>query len=323
MKYRQLGCFLTRALIGASLLAAGCKDRPASTAAGDANAGSDASLESSTATPATALPAASVEAFMNPQRLPLYEGPTGSIEGTVTIAGDSSPDTLNRNYTKCPEGERAYKRLFREGPARPDGSRPVADALVAVTGYTGAYIAEKKAARVVTIEDCAFSSRTIDMTIGQRLEIRNNTKDKIFAPAFLQAPSPLALVATPHGDPVNLYPQAPHIYTLYDRFGAGAEYMTGEVYVLVQPLHTITDLEGHYRIDGVPVGKVKVNALLGVIKKEASKGLEVRAGEIQSVDLELSYSKPPPLPTLRPNADDTERVDAGRPNKSRPDNLYK
>ena len=241
-----------------------------------------------------ALPPATVETFVNPAHLPVYRGPTGSVEGTVTISGDPAPNTTNRDYTRCRSGELAYGKLFREGPARPDGTRPVADVLVAVTGYTGAYLPEPNPVRTITIEDCALRSRAIDMTIGQRLDIKNLMKDKIFAPAFLQMPSPLALVAPPLGDPVSLYPQAPQTYTLYDRFGAGSSYLTGEVYVLMQPLHAVTDLEGHYRIDGIPVGRAKVNGLLGMIHKEATKSIDIQVNVVATVDLELRYTRPPP-----------------------------
>jgi hypothetical protein len=237
---------------------------------------------------------AKVEAFVNPAHLPVYQGPKGSIEGTVTITGDPSPDTTSRDYAKCRDGQQAYGKLFREGPARPDGARPVADVLIAVTGYAGAYLPEPNPARTVTIDDCAMSSRTIDMTVGQRLDIKNLMKDKIFAPAFLQMPSPMALVAAPGADPVSLYPQAPHAYTLYDRFGAGSAYLTSEVYVLLQPLHAVTDLQGHYRIDGVPAGPLKVNGLLGVVQREATKMVVVQANVVQTVDLELTYTRTPP-----------------------------
>jgi len=242
---------------------------------------------------ATPFPSASVAAFVNPAHLPPYLGPTGSIEGTVTLTGDPSPETKNRDYSKCPEAEATYKKLFREGSPRPDGSRSVADVLVAVTGYSGTFLPEQKPARTVTIENCALTSRTIDMTMGQRLDIVNKTPQKVFAPAFMQTPTPSVMMASPDGDPVSLYPPAPHLYTLYDRFGSGSAYLTGEVYVLPQPLHTVTGLDGHYRLDGVPVGKLTVNARLGVIQQETSKPVDVKANVVQTVDLQLNYRAPP------------------------------
>ena len=279
----------------------GCKSRSSGPAA-DADAGPPDTYapqpKPTSSTPVNeALPAASVQAYVNREHLPPYEGPTGSIEGTVTITGDPSPETKNRDYSKCPNGAEAYRKLFREGPPRPDGSRPVTDVLVAVTGYSGSYLPEQKPVRVVTIDDCMLSSRTIDMTVGPKLDIQNLMKDKIFAPAFVQIPSVLALVAPPKGDPVSLYPQAPGLLTLYDRFGAVSDYLSAEIYVLVQPLHAVTDLKGHYRIDGVPVGDMKVSGLLGVVQRQASKPATVHANVVETVDLQLEY-KGPQVPDL-------------------------
>src|ERR1700685_103834 len=46
---------------------------------------------------ATPFPSASVAAFVNPAHLPPYLGPTGSVEGMITITGDAPPDTKNRD----------------------------------------------------------------------------------------------------------------------------------------------------------------------------------------------------------------------------------
>ena len=263
---------------------------------------------SSTPVNATPLPPERVLEYVNRDHLPAYEGPTGSIQGTVVVTGDPSPETKNRDYSKCPRGAEAYRKLFREGPARADGARPVADALVAVTGYAGGYLPEQRPARVVAIDDCVLSSRTIDMTIGQRLDFKNLMKDKIFAPAFIQTPSVLGLVAPPAGDPVSLYPQAPGALTLFDRFGAGSAYLSAEVYVLVQPLHAVSDLEGHYRIDGIPLGDVKVNARLGVINQQTTLPAKIRANAVETLDLTLTYkASAVPLFTSSPV------VDGGRP----------
>jgi hypothetical protein len=289
------------------LLALSCKESPPSPSA---TRPGDAALESGTPQPhpsasgqavESGLSKAAVEAFANPAHLPVYQGPTGSIEGTITVKGDAAPDTKGRDYGKCPAGEATYQKLFRDGPPRADGSRPLADAIVDVTGYAGAYVPETKPGRLVTIDGCALSSRAIDITVGQRLEIQNKMAREIFAPAFLQQPSPLALVASPGGEPVFLYPQSPRVYTLYDRFGAGSSYLTAEVYVFREPLHAVTDLNGHYRIDGVPVGKLKVKALLGVSNSEAETEVDVRANVVETVDIELTYTAPQ-LPKLQPSA---------------------
>jgi hypothetical protein len=65
-------------------------------------------------------------------------------------------------------------------------------------------------------------------------------------------------------------------------------------------------MKGHYRIDGIPVGKATVSTRLAAIQQEASKPIEVRPNVVLSVDLQLTYKPKPPAP----------RVDAGPPPSS-------
>ena len=91
-------------------------------------------------------------------------------------------------------------------------------------------------------------------------------------------------------------PQAGH-FTLRDRL---QPYVRGDVYVLRQPLHAVSASDGTYRIDGVPVGKLDVGALLSVLNppaNEAHQKVEVRANVVQKVDLVLTYT---PLPAHTP-----------------------
>jgi hypothetical protein len=97
------------------------------------------------------------------------------------------------------------------------------------------------------------------------------------------------MVAPPNADPVHLYPPKPGYFRLIDRLTASP--MTADVYVLLHPLHAVTDTNGHYRIDGVPVNtKLTVFARLAAIGETAKKGVEVLAGVVQPVDLTLSYA---------------------------------
>ncbi len=251
-----------------------------------AEASAETPLTAATAENPTPMPSASVEAFRNPMHLPEYSGPTGSVEGTITIVGDAAPDRPELDFRKCPLGRDTYGKLFREGPPLPGGNRPVADAIVAVTGYSGFYVPERSDVRAVTIRNCAFDSRTIDLTIGQRLEIANKS-NQIFAPALAQAPMPALMVAPPNADPVRLYVPKPGYYTLIDRLGS--DYMTADVYAVAYPLHTVTGLDGHYRIDGAPVGKMQVDARLPAIRQSVAKPVEIQANAVQHVDLQLTF----------------------------------
>lgn len=229
--------------------------------------------------------------MVNPQHLPAYAGPTGSVEGTIFVTGDPAPETP-AEYLKCPDAEKIYGHAFREGaPKEPGGPRPIADAVVAVTGYGDFFVPEKDEAEELTIEGCGFAKRTVAMTFGQRLEVKNVTKE-FWTPILQPAGPTVMMMATPGGDPVKLYPKKPGRYLLVDH---DRKYATVDVFVFLQPLHTTSDLKGTYRIDGVPVGKVKVNtthpAIDGV---DAAVEVDVKAGVVHRVDLTLAHKPPPP-----------------------------
>ena len=238
-------------------------------------------------------------AFVNPQALPVYAGPTGSIEGTITITGDPSPDVPGLDFRKCPAAQATYAKLFRTGATQSNGARTLGDALVAVTGYGSYFIPERNPVRALTFEHCAFESRTVDVTIGQRLEITNKD-DALFAPSLAQAPLPALMLAAKNTAAVNLYPPRPGYYTIVDRMELA--YLRDDVYVMLQPLHAVTTVDGHYRIDGIPTGEVTVNTRLARIRKEASKKVTIDANAVQTVDLSLDFKTAtdvPKEPTVR------------------------
>jgi hypothetical protein len=290
-------------VVGASATLAGCdscKETPRTQPEPEAGAPT-----ASTAVNVLPVPSGSVAAAVNPGNLPAYRGPTGSVEGFVLVKGDPSPDAPTLDFSKCPSAAPNYKRLFREGPARQDGTRPVADAVVAVIGYSGFFLPEQREAKRLTFADCDFPTHAVTLTFGQRLEVENKTR-LVFAPMLEEAPSPALMVAPPElrGDPVRIYAPRPGHFTLTDRMGAG--YLKTHVYVLLHPLHTVSSVEGKYRIDGVPVGKLEVHARLPQIQAETKQAVEITADAVAKVDLTLTYTAPKALP-------DAGVRDAGKP----------
>jgi len=63
------------------------------------------------------------------------------------------------------------------------------------------------------------------------------------------------------------------------------------VWAFRHPFHTASTLEGHYRIDGIPVGPVKLGARLTTIGQNVEKSVDVLAGVVQKVDLSFTYSQ--------------------------------
>jgi hypothetical protein len=74
-----------------------------------------------------------------------------------------------------------------------------------------------------------------------------------------------------------------------------------DLYVFRHPLHAVTDLDGHYRIDGIPVGALKVGVHHPGANADAQAAVDIVANIVQRVDLTVSY-----VPR------DEKHLDAGR-----------
>src|SRR5207237_564171 len=148
----------------------------------------------------------------------------GGLSGTVRIKGDPAPATPHTYPKEC-GGEAAamYGKLFRAGK-----DHELADALVSVSKYQG-YVPPRESAIRVTIKNCSYSTRTIAMTDGQHLEVRNLEDDtKSYIPWLEGARLPASLVAVPHGDAVKLYSRGFGRYWLRDQMGT--KFMVAHVF---------------------------------------------------------------------------------------------
>lgn len=303
--------FATSVVGLATLVAACSKGTPPSGAptpqtSATASAASAPLVPASSAKPlasAIPVPEEKVEAALNPKHEAPYAGPTGSIEGTITVSGDEPPKLPHELPipTGCGEALATYDKAFREGTGR-----TLADALVTVTEYEG-YLPSKGEVRAVRIHGCAYDTRTVDMTYGQRIEVSNVDPRNSYLPTLIGANLPAQLVAIPKGDAVKLYPMQVGHYALAD--GMKRTWMAADVFVLKYPTHATTGLDGHYRIDGIPVGKVRVTAYLPILDKNVDRQVEVKAGEATKVDLTIPFdakkdwkpAEPPKAPAGRYN----------------------
>jgi hypothetical protein len=284
--------------VAAGLVA--CSRGDASVSTAPPAAAPDAAASASAAATASAfpIPRASVEAVLNPGELPAYDGPTGSVEGTVYVTGPAAPN-VPIDARKCPAAIDTYGKLFREGTPGADGARPLGDAVVVAVGYSGFYVPEKSPSKLVTIErNCAYPTRTITLTFGQRLEVKNKSS-LIFGPLLQDEYSMAVMMAPPleAGDPVKLYPRKAGYILLTDRLQL---YVHEDVYVFRHPLHTVSGTDGHYRLDGLPVGKLTIGAQHPGVGSEAEAPLEVVANVVEKLDLTLTYA-PKPVPTAKPH----------------------
>jgi hypothetical protein len=287
--------FSLRALAGVATLAAaqlGCDP------AGQKDPIS-ASVSATPGGPTAASPSASAEAIpgivvgipveprevakvVDPKGEPPYAGPTGTLRGVIRVSGDAPPELpVKIADTPC-RGEAAatHGKLFRVGQ---DGA--LADALVAVTGYSG-YVPPREPVAKLTIHGCSFARRTLVATFGQRIEVANLDKLETYMPFLDGAPVKAVLVAIPGGDAVRLYPPQPGRYLLRDQLPH--DYMTAEVFVLAYATHDVSGLDGKYEITGIPVGPVEVNAMLPATKKAATQRIEIKPGD-NTLDLTIPF----------------------------------
>lgn len=229
------------------------------------------------------LPAGTVEKVVNPKREPAYSGPTGTVAGTVVITGDPAPEKAEWIASipkECLAARETYKKLFREGLMR-----SVADVFVAVTGYQG-YVPAPTDEQVVEAGGCAFGTRTVGLTFGQGLDVVSKDA-RAYVPELLGAKSTAQLVVTPGGKPIRLYPQRPGRFVLVDSMRTFA---TAEVLVVAYPTFDVTGLDGKFEIKNVPVGKVKLNALLPAAMLTTERDITVEAGKTTTAELELEFN---------------------------------
>jgi hypothetical protein len=268
---------------------AGCSRHLGASSAAPAPSSSVAAAEAGADEVRSPIPKELVDAVVNPEHLPAYSGPTGSVEGTILVVGPSAPE-VKVDVAQCPAALDTYGKLFREGtPATPGGPRPLGDAVVIAVGYAGAYVPERRAAKQITISpNCVYPARTITVTFGQRLEVTNQSKVP-FAPRIEGDESPAVMMAAPlgMGDPIRLYPRRPGHAAMGDIM---QPFVRQDLYVLRYPLHTVSDVDGHYRIDGVPVGKMTVRSLHPTVASEAQAPVDILPNVVSKVDITLEYA---------------------------------
>lgn len=248
-------------------------------------AGAEPSASPNAVVDAIPVPAEEVAKVVNPLGTPPYAGPVGTLRGHVRIVGDPPPDVAI-TLTKGCEGEATatYGKLFRVGQ-----DNAAADVLVTVTGYEG-FVPAKEPSSKVQIHGCAFARRTVSAVFGQRIEVFNLDKVASYMPYLDGEPSKAAMVAVPMGDGVRLYAKQPGIYTLRDMMAR--PFMTADVFVLKYATHAVTALDGAYVIEGIPVGKIRVDALLPSVNVTTGQETTIASGE-NTLDLTLTYANKP------------------------------
>lgn len=270
------------AAVVAATAVSGCR-HPESDASGAASASAaPSSRPPAPVASGTRVPAVQIQQAVNPDNLPPYSGATGKVHGIVTVSGDTAPTMdwwLAKIPAECSRARTVYAKLFREGMMR-----SLADALVSVTGYKG-YV--KPAADAVRVEasGCAWNTRMVALTFGQRIDVVSKD-DQSYVPELIGTTMPAEMYAIPRGDAVPLYPTHPGRFLLSDGIHPT---MFADVFVLKYATFAVTGLDGRYEIDGIPVGKVDVTALLPATLVTSAKSVVIEAGKDLELNFEIAY----------------------------------
>jgi len=223
-----------------------------------------------------------VAKVINRSKAPAYSGKTGTLKGRITMTGDPAPKTDWTFPKDCAEAAAMYGKAFRVGQ-----DKGLADVLVAVSGYE-AFVPPEAPAVQVKVQGCAYESRTVAAMFGQRLEIVNIDPVTSYMPYLDGAEYRAVMVAMPGGAPIKVFPNRPAInYVLRDY--QGRSFLQADVFVLKFSTLDVTALDGRYEIGRIPVGKVRVDAVLPALAhQKVGQEIEIHEGE-NALDLAFTY----------------------------------
>lgn len=227
-----------------------------------------------------------IQAIVNPGKATEYTGPTGAVEGTIVVKGDPPIDrTFQKLPTGCEDAPRIHAPIYRAGP-----KGELADTLVAAIGYHG-FVRPSREDKTINIKGCSIEPAVIDISLGQRLLVGN--LDKMPYMPQLPGKAPVRRLALPGMSPVPMFLTQPGAYGMTWLAGAlpGSDVPTVMVFVLPNAIHQVTNLDGKFRLTGIPVGKARITAShFGM--DEAFKDIEVTAGSETKLELTLTYKRP-------------------------------
>jgi len=291
------------ALVVASLGVLGCPKKEAPSGAASASASVPAPVASGVPFDPKTLSDA-----VNPDGKPAYSGPVGTVEGRIVASGDTpveQPEIAQQIPEKCAAARPFYAKVFREGEGR-----ALADALVSVTGYHE-YIPAKEPAQRFVAKNCTFETRTIALTLGQRIEVVSGDNEA-YVPELMGGERGMAqIVATPGGQVAStLYPTKPGSFVLIDNLRL---FMTAEVLVLKYATIDVTGVDGRYRISGLPPGDLRLAAFLPATGGTVERTVKIEPDKTTTLDVEIPFDAAAYARALaaRPGGKAPLAVDAG------------
>lgn len=208
---------------------------------------------------------------------------TGTLEGVVTLAGDTVPSPTTVENSTDPEicgTEHSLRNLVvsREG-------RGVRHVVVSLTGVAEEEIPDRAPGRlVIDNRDCQFVPHVAVATVGDTVVARNS--DPTLHNTHYYGPMRSNIALAEQGMTASRVARRPGLVTvLCDVHG----WMKAYIRIDPHPFHAVTDARGRFRIEGVPPGRYTLRIWheeLGTREVEVA----VDADEVAAVDVE--YPEP-------------------------------
>jgi hypothetical protein len=224
---------------------------------------------------------------LNAADRPIYSGPTGTISGRVFVTG-AEPEIVHTKFADCTEADGFYRGSYRQKTR--DGRRVLADAVIGITGYTD-FVAPKRRYVDVRMDKCKFERRTISIVLGQSIRFSNSearSSNRYYSPVTERDKLAVMRIAAPSSEPVAITPTSVGLDRIKDY---ALPFMTADLVVGMTPVSAVSNEDGQYAIEHVPVGKLTVHAFHPTFMdkklREVTKEIEVKANETVSLDITL------------------------------------
>ena len=228
-------------------------------------------------------------------------GPTGSLEGTVSLTAPippSRPVAIDRDVARmrgCSDAARDYYgRLFGVTEA---GLLP--EAIVTVDARTTTRLAVRR--RYAFFHDCSITPRVLAMSLGDELFLRAETDEHHLAKVDGMGSTIAQMLQ--RGEDQQKFIQHPGRYIIHSvNF---PNWMQSPLVVTPNSFYDQTDREGHFRIEHLPAGTYTAHAWFPGATP-ANITVTIRPGETTQQVFSIT---PLPADQIRPNQ--PEQVDAG------------
>ena len=248
--------------------------------------------------PVRAAPTSADVPAASPPSIPAANGPTGAVEGVVRLTGTLPPPqpvVIDHDVSRmrgCADSARGYYA----NPFGITAPGPLPEALVTVDAHSAAPPASRR--RYVTFNDCSIEPRILAMSLNDVLVMHASTDAHHLTKVDGMGATIAQMLMTTEDQEKRLV--HPGRYLIHSVLVP--TWMQTPLVVTPNWFYDQTNREGHYRIDGVPVGTHTMHAWFpGVGPVDAT--ITIAAGATAQQDFAVSPLPPSAVRPPGPPAD--------------------